>query len=142
MRVLLDTNVVLDFLLDREPFADAAAQVWEVHRHGKIAAYVSAITPVNIFYIARKLKGADLARQEVAGLLNECQVASIDASVLRAAALPLKDYEDAVQLTSALYSRLDAIVTRDPNDYTSDSLAILSPPDLLAALARAYTGDP
>ncbi|MDW8215908.1 MAG: PIN domain-containing protein, partial [Roseiflexaceae bacterium] len=109
----------------------------------KIAAYVSAITPVNIFYIARKLKGVDLARQAVAGLLNECQVASIDASVLRAAAaLPLKDYEDAVQLASALHSRLDAIVTRDPNDYASDSLAIFSPSDLLATLARAHTGDP
>lgn len=143
MRVLLDTNVVLDFLLDREPFADAAAQVWEAHRHGKIVAYVSAITPVNIFYIARKLKGVDMARQAVAGLLHECQVASVDASVLRAAAaLSIKDYEDAVQLASALHNRLDAIVTRDPNDYPSDSLAILSPSDVLTTLARGRTGDP
>ena len=57
MRVLLDTNVVLDFLLDREPFADAAAALWEAGRNGQIENYVSALTPVNVFYIARKLKG-------------------------------------------------------------------------------------
>lgn len=49
MRVLLDTNVVLDYLLDREPFAEAAAAVWEAHRQGQIEAYLAAITPVNIF---------------------------------------------------------------------------------------------
>jgi len=55
-RVLLDTNVVLDFLLDRVPFADAAATLWQANDAGKITAYVSAITPANVFYIARKLK--------------------------------------------------------------------------------------
>jgi predicted nucleic acid-binding protein len=49
-RVLLDTNVVLDFLLDRAPFAEAAAEVWEANRQGRIEIYVSAITPVNVFY--------------------------------------------------------------------------------------------
>lgn len=61
MHVLLDTNVVLDFLLDRAPFAEAAAQLWEAQRQGRFVAYVSAITPVNIFYIARKLRGIALA---------------------------------------------------------------------------------
>ena len=56
-RVLLDTNVVLDFLLDRVPFADAAATLWQANDAGKITAYVSAVTPVNVFYIARELRG-------------------------------------------------------------------------------------
>jgi predicted nucleic acid-binding protein len=55
-RVLLDTNVVLDFLLDRVPFADAAAALWQANDVGEITAYVSAITPINVFYIARKLR--------------------------------------------------------------------------------------
>ena len=59
-RVLLDTNVVLDFLLDRAPFADAAAALWQANDDGRIDAYVLVITPVNVFYIARKLKGAAL----------------------------------------------------------------------------------
>ena len=64
-RVLLDTNVVLDFLLDRVPFADAAAALWQANDAGDITAYVSAITPVNVFYIARKLKGVETARRLV-----------------------------------------------------------------------------
>ena len=64
-RVLLDTNVVLDFLLDRVPFADAAATLWQANDAGKITAYVSAITPANVFYIARKLKGVETARRLV-----------------------------------------------------------------------------
>ena len=72
IRVLLDTNVVLDFLLDREPFAEAAAAVWEANRKGRIETYVSAITPVNVFYVARKLKGIETARQLVESLLVAC----------------------------------------------------------------------
>jgi predicted nucleic acid-binding protein len=47
-RVLLDTNVVLDFLLDRAPFADAAAALWQANDEGRVEAYVSVITPVNV----------------------------------------------------------------------------------------------
>ena len=57
MRVLLDTNIVLDLILDRQPFAEAAASIWELNYQGKIEAYVSAITPINVFYVTRKMKG-------------------------------------------------------------------------------------
>ncbi len=138
MRVLLDTNVVLDFLLDREPFAESAAAVWETNRRGEIVSYVSAITPVNVFYIARKLRGIEEARKVIEGLLAECQIAFLDSAVLHEAlSLPLKDYEDAVQHASAVHSQLDAIVTRDPNDYARASIPVYSPPGLLAMLSTA-----
>lgn len=138
MRILLDTNVVLDYLLDREPFAEMAAGVWEAHRQGHIEAYVSAITPLNIFYIARKLKGVAIARQIVEGLLSECRIAMVDGYVLSdAATLPLGDYEDAVQVASAMHSRLDGIVTRDLKDYPAAPLPVYSPPALLMALAQS-----
>ena len=63
--LLLDTDVILDLYLDREPFADAAAALWQAHEAGHITAYVSAITPINLFYVARKLKGFAIARQAV-----------------------------------------------------------------------------
>ncbi len=142
MRVLLDTNVVLDFLLDREPFAEAATEIWEANRQGRIEAYVSAITPVNIFYIARKLRGVEVARQIVEGLLNECRIAMVDRAVLQDAMMfSLKDYEDAVQLASAMRSRLDAIVTRNPKDYPSAPLLVLSPSDLVTILTPENSGN-
>ena len=142
MRVLLDTNVVLDFLLDREPFADAAAALWEAGRNGQIENYVSALTPVNVFYIARKLKGVTEARKIVEGLLAECQVAPIDSGVLQdAMALPFTDFEDAVQHASATGGHLDAIVTRDPTDYAKATLPVFSPPDLLTQLSPSRGSD-
>ncbi|MBE2232256.1 MAG: PIN domain-containing protein [Anaerolinea sp.] len=142
IRVLLDTNVVLDFLMDRAPFADAAAAVWEANRKGQIETHVSAITPVNVFYIARKLKGMEEARKAVEGLLAECRVAQIDLDVLQdALTLPFQDYEDAVQLASAVYSRLDFLVTRDPKDYTKASLPVLSPSALLTHLPTLQDED-
>ena len=103
MRVLLDTNVILDFLLGREPFAGPAEEVWQAIQQGQAAGYVSPITPVNVFYIARKMKGAEYARQLVAGLLAVCPACPIDDSTMQAAIkLPMTDYEDAVQLASAL----------------------------------------
>ena len=144
MRILLDTNVVLDFLLDREPFADAASAVWEAGRKGRIEIYVSALTPVNVFYIARKLKGALEARRVIEGILAECQIALIDSGVLQdALALPLTDFEDAVQHASATGGQLDALVTRDPKDYAKATLPIFSPHALLIQLATSHDdGEP
>ena len=83
--VLLDTNVILDFLLDRAPFADAAAALWQANEDGRIEAYVSVITPVNVFYIARKLKGATAARQLVESILAACRVCGPDRELLLSA---------------------------------------------------------
>ncbi len=70
MRALLDTDGILDLLLDRTEFADAAAAMWEANDLGRFEDYISAITPVNVYYIARKLKGADAARQAIVELLT------------------------------------------------------------------------
>lgn len=136
-RVLLDTNVVLDFLLDRAPFADAAAALWQANDDGRIEAYVSAITPVNVFYIARKLKGLETARQLVESLLLACRVCTPDRdALLSALTLPVGDFEDAVQVVSAQVEALDAMVTRDPDDYKGVKFPVFSPESLLNQLAQ------
>jgi len=142
-RVLLDTNVVLDFLLDRAPFADAAAALWQANEDGRIEAYVSVITPVNVFYIARKLKGAATARQLVESLLAVCRVCGPDRDMLLTAlALPIKDFEDAVQVVSAQAESLDALVTRDPNDYKGIDFPITSAAGILEQLAEQRSSKP
>ncbi len=55
MRVLLDTNIILDFVLNRPPFANNAAEILRAHEKGDIEGYISAITPVNLYYITRKM---------------------------------------------------------------------------------------
>lgn len=135
MRVLLDTNVVLDFMLDRQPFADEATAIWEANVRGDFEGYVLAITPVNVYYIARKIKGDEFARQCVAGILNECRICSLDSSTLQdALELPIKDFEDAVQIASAVISQLDGVVTRDVKDYKDATIPVYSPAEFLSKL--------
>jgi hypothetical protein len=132
MRVLLDADVVLDFVLEREPFAEAAGKLFELAAQGVCDAYVSAVTPVNIFYLGRKAKGGDATKQAISDLLAAVRVCTVDQNVLNAAlTLPFADYEDAVQHASATASRLDAIVTRNLDDYKNAALPVFTPADFL-----------
>jgi predicted nucleic acid-binding protein len=118
MRILLDTDVVLDYLLDRAPFAAAASVIWQAGEQGRLEIFVAAITPINVFYIARKLKGETVARSLVASLVTTSRTCTLDQTILTSAlSSPMRDYEDAVQATSAGAYQLDGIVTRNFADY-------------------------
>lgn len=65
MKVLIDTNVVLDVILDREPFVESAAALFGLVEVGRLQGYVSATTITNIFYIVRKLKGRQVALEAI-----------------------------------------------------------------------------
>ncbi len=135
-RALLDTDVILDLLLAREPFRAAARALWTAHREGEFEGFVSPVTPVNVFYIGRKIKGRATAYQLVAEILATFPVCSLDQIALQSAlTLPFADFEDAVQHTAATASGLDAIITRNLADYTNASIAVYSPTDFLRMLS-------
>lgn len=140
MRVLLDTDVVLDVVLAREPFAQESTQLFRLHEQGKIDVYIAAITPINVFYITRKIKGGHVARQAIESLLGSFAVCPLSHSLLdEAYKLAFADYEDAVQHASAIANGLDAIVTRDVYDYKNATLPVLSPTDFLKKLKSQPT---
>jgi predicted nucleic acid-binding protein len=124
--------VILDYLLEREPFMQTAGKLLELNAQGSFDGYISGITPINIFYIARKIMARDKLRQALNDLLLAVRVSPINHAVLsRAYALPFTDYEDAVQCASAMASQLDAIVTRNLDDYKNATLPVFSPTDFL-----------
>lgn len=140
MRVLLDTDVILDFLLERMPFFPAASELLELNANGTFDAYISSITAINVFYIGRKVVGAIKIRQGIDDLLRLVRVTAVDrASLIQALALPFTDYEDAVQHTSASAAGLDAIVTRNLSDYKNSTLPAYSPADFLNHLKHQQT---
>ncbi len=133
MRTLLDTNIVLDLILRRAGFIQDAEAIFRAQDQGKLEAYVSAITPATVYYITRRAVGSAVARQAVADLLTATSVCAVNQSVLKhAVGLPLADYEDAIQLACALADKLDAIVTRDPDDFKGSPIPVFSPAELLA----------
>ncbi len=139
MRALLDTNVVLDLILEREPFVNQAIVLWELHQQNKLDAYISPITLVNVFYITRKIKDREIARQAVAKLTQGLLICPTDAQVLQhALTLVFKDYEDAVQHAAATQAGLEAIITRDTSDYDYATLPVFTPADFLQNFFPRY----
>src|SRR5260370_15229510 len=128
MRVLFDTDVILDFLLEREPFFQDASNLLELNATGEFEGHISSITPVNVFYIGRKIVGAITIRQGIGDLLKFVGVCPVTrARLVEALALPFADYEDAVQHASATANNIDAIVTPHLADYKNSSLPAYSP---------------
>lgn len=136
MRILVDTNIVLDFLLEREPFRQDAERLFEAIASNRITGYVTATTLTNIFYIARRLtQSIDRARQAVAITLAIMEVCPVDRATLEIAlASGLSDFEDAVQIACAIAQNLEAIVTRDRADSANATLPVLSINQLLERL--------
>ena len=135
MRVLLDTDVILDFLLKREPFFANADEIFVRLQNKEFRAFISAITPINAFYTTRKEKGKDIAFIAVEGLLKLVEVCRTNKSVLQNAfTLNFTDFEDAVQCASAIAENLDAIVTRNAKDYKNSPVKIYSPTEFLQIL--------
>ena len=138
MKVLLDTNVILDLFLNRQPFVNDAAIIWQANANRQIEAFVCAVTLPTIYYISKKSGDLNTARNSVRLLLASVGISGVDYSVLaNAEPLPVTDYEDAVQIASAQSQGLDAIITRDLKDYKNSPLPVYSPADFLALLAAA-----
>jgi hypothetical protein len=101
---------------------------FELNAQGVFDGYISGITPINVFYIARKIMGRDKLMQALHDLLLAVRVCPATHAVLsQALALPFADYEDAVQHASATASQMDAIITRNLDDYKNATLPIFSP---------------
>ncbi len=127
-RFLVDTNVALDVLLERQPHFAASAAVWSAIETAQAEGYLAAHGITTIHYLAQKQLGTRRARRVIASLLQVFHVAPIDESVLRDALdHEGSDFEDAVTVAAARFSECDAIVTRDPKGFRAAELPVLTP---------------
>ena len=138
MKVLFDTNVVLDVLLAREPHADVGARLLSLVDSGKLEGILCATTVTTIYYIAEKSVGAELAHRHVGELLAMFDVACVDRQVLlNALDRRFDDFEDAVLHEAARDVDATAIVTRNGGDFRRATLPVFDPEELLAAVVAA-----
>ena len=127
-RIFLDTNVILDFFLEREPFYYDALKLWAACEEGAVDGYVSALTINNVHYIAQRIKNPTMAMIAVRGILDVFNVVPLDKELLRRAAdLHDRDYEDDIQLQSAVKAGCSHLFTRDPTHFHSKAIAIVPP---------------
>ena len=135
MRILFDTNVILDVLLDREPFSSIAAKLFSKVESGDISGYVCATTITTIYYLVCKIIGADPAMEEIKKLTALFEVAPVNRAVLDSAvSSEFKDFEDAVAHGSAIYKEVQGIVTRYFSGFEKSKISVYSPEELLLML--------
>jgi predicted nucleic acid-binding protein len=127
-RILFDTNVVLDVLLDRKPHATASAAAWERVETGVVEGLLAAHAVTTIHYLVRKEKGAAKARRIVSAVLKVFGIAAVDSAVVQEALQSsLADFEDAVTAAAARSAGCEYIVTRDPKGFRGFPVRSLTP---------------
>ncbi|WP_114783045.1 type II toxin-antitoxin system VapC family toxin [Botryobacter ruber] len=125
----LDTNILLDFLIDRKPFADQAALLFQAAADSKVKLYVAAISFNNIYYIVRQVH----AHAKTIGLLKTLaeyvEIVAIDGVILnKAIASDFKDFEDGIQgFAAESVAAIELIVTRNIKDFKKSNLPVFSP---------------
>jgi predicted nucleic acid-binding protein len=135
LRVLIDTNVVLDVLQVREPFFEASKRLLAAAETGGVQGMIAAHTVTTLFYLISKDKSSGQARTTITNLLQFLKVASVDQSTIEQALnLSYPDFEDAVQMLSAVQSKCDFLISRNVDDFKPGLLPVLSPVDFLATL--------
>lgn len=137
IRILLDTNIVLDVLADRAPFAEEAATIFKLCETRQVEGAIYALTIPNLVYVMRK----ELEREQIIGILQKLSaifdIENMRAEDLRkAAALPIPDFEDALQCVCAQRIKADYIVTRNIKDFLQSKVMAVKPSEFLERIQQ------
>lgn len=132
MKILVDTNIILDVLCNRKDFVENAARIFELCEEGKITGYVSALSFPNIVYVMRKELSYDRIRDilsTLSSIFTIIDLRTID--LFLATELNFKDYEDTLQCTCAARVQADFIVTRNTKDFSTSTIPAILPSDFM-----------
>ncbi len=134
--IFMDTNVVIDFLANRQPFALHAARLFNLAVERKAIIYVSAVSYNNIYYILRQSLSNNATIKLLDNLAELVQIADVTNAIIRQSLkTDFKDYEDAIQYYCALsLAKIDFIVTRNTKDFRKSALPVLTPAEAIASM--------
>lgn len=135
MRLLLDINVLLDVLLQRDPWADPAANLLTRIERGEAEGFIAGHTLTTIHYVVSRARDRQLAAAAVTDLLRFIEVIPMEkVDFSQALVLPMEDFEDAVQAAAALKIGADFIVTRDEKGFGGVSIPSVNSGEILPLL--------
>jgi len=132
MKVLLDTNIVLDFILKRSPFFEHSKTIFKWSYDGKINAYISASSITDIYYLIQRVKDKDTALNFIREIFQFIFIAGVDKEIIFLALQSgINDFEDAVQNAAAENVGIKYIITRNIKDFHKSDLQIVSPDNFI-----------
>ena len=133
--ILIDTDVLIDVALDRQPFADPAAELLDRLQTGPKRAFVAWHTLSNFYYLVAPARGGSDARAFIAELVRFVAVADCGTDAINyAAGLDMADFEDAMQVAAARASGARFVVTRNARDFKRSPIPAITPAEALEAL--------
>lgn len=135
MKVLIDTNILLDVLDERDGFWEDSLAVWNLCRDGKINGFISALSIPNIIYIMRKSLAPEKTEDLIRKMSILFEIVDMKASdITEASQMLVRDFEDGVQMVTAKRIQADYIVTRNTRDFLSSEVPRIEPMELLKKL--------
>ena len=128
-KVLIDTDVLLDFFFDREPFAEYATEILSLCEENKLRGFTTPVIISNVYYLLRKNTKHDIIVEKIKQLLSIIDIIKMDRNVvINVLNSEFKDFEDALQNFSAIENEeIKVILTRNIKDFKKSELAILTP---------------
>jgi len=142
VKVLFDTNVVLDLLLDREPFADFAAYLFAKVEQSEITGFLCATTITTIHYLLKKALHDEQAETHIQTLLALFEIAPVNRIVIeQALELKFSDFEDAVLNEAARHAGAAYIITRNNSDFKNATLPVYSPNEFINMITSLENTD-
>ena len=132
MKVLLDTNIVLDLLLEREPFCNEAKDIFTMIESNKISGFLCATSITTLYYLINKSVEKSKSDEIIEQLLQLFNIVDVNKNILISSLKNNgKDFEDSVIYTSAEYFNIDIIITRDKKGFKQSNIKVLKPNDFL-----------
>lgn len=132
MKILIDTDILLDIILDRPPFADPACQLLDLAQTGEVDVYIAWQSVANLHYISAKKVSEKTSRTFLKTLFSFAKIAPVvTADMQRALSLNMQDFEDAMQAAAALACGAELIATRNLRDYVKSPVKAVAPKDVL-----------
>ncbi len=131
--LFIDTDVIIDFLIDRKPHSREAAIIFTLIEQKKIKGYVSSLTFSNLYYVLRKIESYNKVKSKLESLSQIVGILKVEERTIKEAlASDFSDFEDSIQYFSALDSKkIDVIITRNTRDYKKSDLPVMTPGDYL-----------
>ncbi|MBI4837918.1 MAG: PIN domain-containing protein [Nitrospirae bacterium] len=137
MKILIDTNIILDVLTKLEPFYMDSARIWTLGREAVIQSCISAISVNNFYYILSKLKGVKAAEPLIDQILEDFRIIALTKDILKQArSIAGKDFEDLIQYFSAIHEGCECIITRNKKDFPSVGIKIMTPAEFLKVFVK------
>lgn len=134
-KIFLDTNIILDFLGEREGFYEASAKIMTLADKKKIQVYTSPSSISNVFYVLTRYENSKIALEKIRKFKLLCSMSVMDDEVVeKAINSDFKDFEDAMQYFSALASNCDVIITRNEKDFKNAMIPVMNAESYLLSL--------